>query len=69
MHMGKQELRKDVEKGTDLGVPDGILINGLGPYRFDEAVVPDGIAYQTINVEPGNFLQCMCQSCSINLLN
>ncbi|XP_040993783.1 monocopper oxidase-like protein SKU5 [Juglans microcarpa x Juglans regia] len=48
-----KELRKDVEKGTDLGVPDGILINGLGPYRFDEAVVPDGIAYQTINVEPG----------------
>ncbi|KAF5470293.1 hypothetical protein F2P56_010814 [Juglans regia] len=48
-----KELRKDVEKGTDLGVPDGILINGLGPYRFDEAVVPDGIVYQTLNVEPG----------------
>ncbi|KAB1208363.1 Monocopper oxidase-like protein SKU5 [Morella rubra] len=48
-----KELREDVAKGSDLGVPDGILINGLGPYRFDEAVVSDGIAYQTINVEPG----------------
>ncbi|XP_062174174.1 monocopper oxidase-like protein SKU5 [Alnus glutinosa] len=48
-----KELREDVEKGIDLGVPDGILINGLGPYRFDEVVVPDGIAYQIINVEPG----------------
>jgi hypothetical protein len=60
MLMGKQELRKDVEKGTDLGVPDGILINGLGPYRFDGAVVPDGVSYGTINVEPGDFLQCVC---------
>jgi hypothetical protein len=68
MLMGKQELREDVEKGIDLGVPDGILINGLGPYRFDEAVVPDGIAYQIINVEPGNFLQCVCRLCSINML-
>ncbi|XP_059434174.1 monocopper oxidase-like protein SKU5 [Corylus avellana] len=48
-----KELRKDVEKGIDLGAPDGILINGLGPYRFDDAVVPDGIAYQIINVDPG----------------
>ncbi|KAL4342446.1 hypothetical protein GQ457_08G015880 [Hibiscus cannabinus] len=46
-------LRKDVEKGADLGVPDGILINGLGPYRYDQALVKDGIAYQIINVEPG----------------
>nr|POF23613.1 monocopper oxidase-like protein sks2 [Quercus suber] len=36
-----KELRQDVEKGINLGVPDGILINGLGPYRFDGAVVPD----------------------------
>ncbi|GLT70897.1 hypothetical protein SLA2020_429490 [Shorea laevis] len=48
-----KELKADVEKGIDLGVPDGILINGLGPYRFDEAVVPGGIAYQIINVDPG----------------
>ncbi|XP_030934814.1 monocopper oxidase-like protein SKU5 [Quercus lobata] len=48
-----KELRQDVEKGINLGVPDGILINGLGPYRFDGAVVPDGITYLKINVEPG----------------
>ncbi|KAK9282113.1 hypothetical protein L1049_005025 [Liquidambar formosana] len=47
-----KELRKDIEKGLDLGVPDGILFNGLGPYRYDEALVPAGIAYQTISVEP-----------------
>ncbi|KAK8611695.1 hypothetical protein V6N13_131739 [Hibiscus sabdariffa] len=46
-------LRKDVENGVDLGVPDGILINGLGPYRYDQALVKDGIVYQIINVEPG----------------
>ncbi|KAE8679681.1 hypothetical protein F3Y22_tig00111398pilonHSYRG00328 [Hibiscus syriacus] len=46
-------LRKDVEKGVDLGVPDGILINGLGPNRCDQAFVKDGIVYHIINVEPG----------------
>ncbi|GKU85905.1 hypothetical protein SLEP1_g507 [Rubroshorea leprosula] len=48
-----KELRKDVENGADLGVPDGILINGFGPYRYDQALIPDGITYQIINVEPG----------------
>ncbi|XP_031267899.1 monocopper oxidase-like protein SKU5 [Pistacia vera] len=48
-----KKQRKDVENNKDLGVPDGILINGFGPYRYDAAVVPEGIAYQTINVEPG----------------
>ncbi|KAF3957028.1 hypothetical protein CMV_017914 [Castanea mollissima] len=48
-----KELRQDVEKGINLGVPDGILINGFGPYRIDGAVVPDGITYLKINVEPG----------------
>ncbi|XP_034691942.1 monocopper oxidase-like protein SKU5 isoform X1 [Vitis riparia] len=48
-----KELRKDVENGIDLGVPDAILFNGLGPYRYDQALVPDGIGYHTINVEPG----------------
>ncbi|KAH9745723.1 hypothetical protein KPL70_004184 [Citrus sinensis] len=41
-----KKLRKDVENGVDLGVPDGILINGLGPYRYDAAIVPDSIPYQ-----------------------
>ncbi|KAJ6874105.1 monocopper oxidase-like protein SKU5 isoform X2 [Populus alba x Populus x berolinensis] len=48
------KLRKDVENGDDLGVPDGILINGFGPYRYDEALVQGGIAYQIINVQPGS---------------
>lgn len=48
-----KELRKDIENGVDLGVPDGILINGLGPYRYDQTLVKDGIVYQIINVEPG----------------
>ncbi|PRQ25346.1 putative L-ascorbate oxidase [Rosa chinensis] len=48
-----KELRKDVESGTNLGIPDGILINGLGPFRFNEAIVPDGFPFLTINVEPG----------------
>uniref|UniRef100_A0A5B7BAA4 Putative monocopper oxidase-like protein SKU5 n=1 Tax=Davidia involucrata TaxID=16924 RepID=A0A5B7BAA4_DAVIN len=48
-----KELRKDIENGVNLGAPDGILFNGLGPYRYDVALVPDGISYQTINVEPG----------------
>ncbi|KAE8664830.1 Monocopper oxidase-like protein SKU5 [Hibiscus syriacus] len=48
-----QGLRKDLEKGVDLGVHDGILINVLGPYRYDQALVKDGIVYQIINVEPG----------------
>ncbi|GAV70742.1 Cu-oxidase domain-containing protein/Cu-oxidase_2 domain-containing protein/Cu-oxidase_3 domain-containing protein [Cephalotus follicularis] len=48
-----KELRKDVENGINLGVPDGILINGLGPYPYDETLVPHGISYQIINIEPG----------------
>lgn len=54
MLMGKQELRKKVESGIDLSVPDGILMNGLGPYRFDQAIIPAGISFLMINVEPGN---------------
>lgn len=52
-----QELRKDVENGVDLGIPDGVLINGLGPYRYDDTLVPSGISYQIINVEPGKSLE------------
>lgn len=48
-----EDLRKDVEDGRDLGIPDGVLINGLGPYRYDNTLVPGGITFQIINVEPG----------------
>lgn len=49
----QQDLRKDLEDGKDLGVPDGVLFNGLGPYRYHDSLVPAGIVYETINVEPG----------------
>uniref|UniRef100_A0A7C9E9Z5 Ferroxidase n=1 Tax=Opuntia streptacantha TaxID=393608 RepID=A0A7C9E9Z5_OPUST len=48
-----KELRNDLEEGRDLGVPDGVLFNGLGPYRYDAAVVPENINYLAVNVEPG----------------
>lgn len=52
--MGLQELREQIESGVGLGAPDGILFNGFGPYRYDNTLVPDGISYQIINVEPGD---------------
>ncbi|OEL16814.1 Monocopper oxidase-like protein SKU5 [Dichanthelium oligosanthes] len=48
-----KELRKALDGGTLLGAPDGVLINGLGPYQYNESVVPPGIVYERINVEPG----------------
>lgn len=54
--LGNQELRQEIENGVGLGAPDGILFNGLGPYRYDNAVVSGSIAYQTVNVEPGYYI-------------
>ncbi|OIT22089.1 PREDICTED: monocopper oxidase-like protein SKU5 [Nicotiana attenuata] len=48
-----KELRRDIENGIGLGAPDSILFNGLGPYRYDNALVSGGIAYLSVNVEPG----------------
>ncbi|PKA57769.1 Monocopper oxidase-like protein SKU5 [Apostasia shenzhenica] len=53
-HKDYKELRKILDEGNELGVPDGVLFNGFGPYRYNDSIVPDGIAYATINVEPGN---------------
>ncbi|XP_073008072.1 monocopper oxidase-like protein SKU5 [Typha latifolia] len=47
------DLRKMLDDGKDLGMPDGVLMNGKGPYRYNATLVPDGIQYETINVEPG----------------
>ncbi|KAG9452405.1 hypothetical protein H6P81_005309 [Aristolochia fimbriata] len=47
------DLRKALEAGKDLGKPDGVLINGKGPYRYNETLVPPNIEYETINVHPG----------------
>lgn len=37
-------------------MPDGVLINGKGPYRYNTTFVPDGIDYETITVHPGETL-------------
>ncbi|MFS8003974.1 putative L-ascorbate oxidase [Helianthus anomalus] len=47
------DLRKTLDAGRALGMPDGVLINGKGPYRYNDTLVPDGIDHETINVEPG----------------
>ncbi|KAL3645214.1 Serine/threonine protein kinase [Castilleja foliolosa] len=46
-------LRRALDEGRELGMPDGVLINGKGPYRYNDTLVPDGIDYATIHVEPG----------------
>ncbi|XP_049415652.1 monocopper oxidase-like protein SKU5 [Solanum stenotomum] len=46
-------LRSTLLAGKDLGKPDGVLINGKGPYRYNDTIVPDGIDYETITVHPG----------------
>ncbi|CAL5366966.1 unnamed protein product [Camellia sinensis] len=51
--IGDCALRTDLDAGKDLGMPDGVLINGKGPYRYNTTLVPDGIDYETINVDPG----------------
>ncbi|CAM0905911.1 unnamed protein product [Alopecurus aequalis] len=48
-----KDLRRSLDAGSPLGAPDGVLINGLGPYRYNDSVVPPAIAYERINVEPG----------------
>ncbi|KAJ0239770.1 Monocopper oxidase-like protein SKS1 [Hirschfeldia incana] len=45
-------LRRILDSGKELGMPDGVLINGKGPYKYNSSV-PDGIDYLTANVEPG----------------
>ncbi|KAK9672763.1 hypothetical protein RND81_12G122800 [Saponaria officinalis] len=46
-------LRADLDTGIDLGIPDGVLINGKGPYQYNTTLVPDGIEFHTIKVDPG----------------
>lgn len=50
-----KELRKLLDDGKDLPMPDGVLMNGKGPYRYNTTLVPAGIDYETLNVHPGNF--------------
>ncbi|XP_077242980.1 monocopper oxidase-like protein SKU5 [Tasmannia lanceolata] len=46
-------LRKTLNDNKDLGMPDGVLMNGKGPYRYNSTLVPAGIDYESINVHPG----------------
>ncbi|KAI3768338.1 hypothetical protein L2E82_18926 [Cichorium intybus] len=46
-------LRHALDAGRDLGMPDGVLINSKGPYRYNNTLVKDGIDHETINVEQG----------------
>ncbi|XP_026436755.1 monocopper oxidase-like protein SKU5 [Papaver somniferum] len=48
-----KQLREDLENGISLGAPDGILFNGLGPFRYNDSLVPAGIPFETIHVDPG----------------
>lgn len=48
-----KDLRKDLDDGKLLGMPDGVLINGKGPYQYNTTLVPDGIDHETLNVDPG----------------
>ncbi|XP_047043456.1 monocopper oxidase-like protein SKU5 [Lolium rigidum] len=47
------DLRKMLDEGKDLGMPDGVLINGKGPYRYNDSLVQAGIEHETIDVQPG----------------
>ena len=49
-------MRKTLDAGKDLGMPDGVLINGKGPYRYNDTLVPDGIDYEAIDVHPGDMI-------------
>uniref|UniRef100_A0A0E0FEX2 Plastocyanin-like domain-containing protein n=1 Tax=Oryza nivara TaxID=4536 RepID=A0A0E0FEX2_ORYNI len=46
-------LRRALDAGDPLGPPDGVLINALGPYRYNDTLVPPGVTYERINVDPG----------------
>lgn len=51
-----QALRRILDSGKELGMPDGVLINGKGPFKYNSSV-PDGIEHETVNVDPGNILR------------
>lgn len=60
-------MRKSLDNGKKLGMPDGVLINGKGPYRYNSTLVPDGIAYETVNVDPGTFIYKYLEISHFNL--
>ncbi|XP_057825421.2 monocopper oxidase-like protein SKU5 [Cryptomeria japonica] len=47
-----KDLRKALDDGKDLGMPDAVIFNGKGPYRYNNSV-PADIDFEQLNVEPG----------------
>ncbi|CAJ2638564.1 unnamed protein product [Trifolium pratense] len=47
------DLRSKLNAGKALGIPDGVLINGKGPYQYNNTLVPNGIDHEKIDVVPG----------------
>ncbi|KAH7840889.1 hypothetical protein Vadar_022976 [Vaccinium darrowii] len=43
----------DLTAGKDLGIPDGVLINGKGPYQYNSTRVANVIDCETVVVHPG----------------
>ncbi|RWW67998.1 hypothetical protein BHE74_00024535 [Ensete ventricosum] len=64
-----KDLRKALDEGKDLGMPDGVLMNGKGPYRYNTTLVPDGIDYETINVFPGAWTAVLVSLDSVGFWN
>lgn len=50
--LSMKALRASLDAGKELGTPDGVLINGKGPFRYNSSV-PDGINHTTLNVDQG----------------
>lgn len=48
-----QDLRGMLDDGKSLGVPDGVLINGLGPFRYNETLLLENVGFLMVNVDPG----------------
>ncbi|XP_054814060.1 monocopper oxidase-like protein SKS1 [Prosopis cineraria] len=59
-------LRTVLDAGKELGIPDGVLINGKGPFRYNTTLVPDGIQYETINVDPGKIYRIRVHNVGIS---
>eukprot|EP00249_Psilotum_nudum_P010861 c22815_g1_i2 orf=846-2642(+) len=49
---GHKALKSGLDKGQLPGMPDGVLINGKGPYPYNDSV-PKGINWETFTVQPG----------------
>ncbi|KAG5558709.1 hypothetical protein RHGRI_008614 [Rhododendron griersonianum] len=57
-----QALRGALDNGTDLGIPDGVLINGKGPYSLTEP-----FDYEKINVVPGKTYRIQVHNVGVSI--